>query len=63
MGVYDTRGNYSPTPGVCRPNGPAKPPPEPRPPEYTWEISRHVRFMQKSPRYALCLEGSHECSK
>ncbi|WP_249582892.1 hypothetical protein [Pseudomonas viridiflava] len=34
MGVYDTRGNYSPTPGVCRPNGPAKPPPEPRSSEY-----------------------------
>ncbi|MEE4094565.1 hypothetical protein [Pseudomonas viridiflava] len=37
MGVYDTRGNYSPTPGVCRPNGPAKPLPEPRSSEYIWE--------------------------
>ncbi len=38
MGVYDTRGNYSPTPGVCRPNGPANPLPEPRSSEYIWEI-------------------------
>ncbi|MCQ9394178.1 hypothetical protein NRB14_21485 [Pseudomonas viridiflava] len=56
MGVYDTRGNYSPTPGVCRPNGPAKPPPEPRPPEYTWE-NQPPRTLYKEEIKSSCLVG------
>ncbi|MEE4157799.1 DUF6883 domain-containing protein [Pseudomonas viridiflava] len=56
MGVYDTRGNYSPTPGVCRPNGPAKPPPEPRPPEHTWE-NQPPRTLYKEEIKSSCLVG------
>lgn len=57
MGVYDTRGNYSPTPGVCRPNGPAKPPPEPRPPEHTWENQPPRTLYAEKPEIRSLLGG------
>lgn len=56
MGVYDTRGNYSPTPGVCRPAGPAKSPPKPPPPEYTWENQPPSTLYAQEPTVS-CLVG------
>ncbi|MEE4718175.1 polymorphic toxin type 24 domain-containing protein [Pseudomonas alliivorans] len=56
MGVYDTRGNYSPTPGVCRPAGPVKSPPKPPPPEYTWENQPPRTLYAQEPTVS-CLVG------
>ncbi|MEE4818018.1 polymorphic toxin type 24 domain-containing protein [Pseudomonas alliivorans] len=56
MGVYDTRGNYSPTPGVCRPAGPVRSPPKPPPPEYTWENQPPRTLYAQEPKVS-CLVG------
>ncbi|MBP0946907.1 polymorphic toxin type 24 domain-containing protein [Pseudomonas alliivorans] len=56
MGVYDTRGNYSPTPGVCRPAGPVKSPPKLPPPEYTWENQPPRTLYAQEPTVS-CLVG------
>ncbi|MEE4745627.1 polymorphic toxin type 24 domain-containing protein [Pseudomonas alliivorans] len=56
MGVYDTRGNYSPTPGVCRPAGPVKSPRKPPPPEYTWENQPPRTLYAQEPTVS-CLVG------
>ncbi|MEE4912966.1 polymorphic toxin type 24 domain-containing protein [Pseudomonas alliivorans] len=56
MGVYDTRGNYSPTPGVCRPAGPVRSPPKPPPPEYTWENQPPRTLYAQEPTVS-CLVG------
>ncbi|CAM3427351.1 hypothetical protein BZK31_14980 [Pseudomonas floridensis] len=56
MGGYDTRGNYSPTPGVCRPAGPAKSPLKPRPPASTWENQPPRTLYAQEPKPG-CLVG------
>ncbi|RMP25655.1 hypothetical protein ALQ25_03819 [Pseudomonas coronafaciens pv. atropurpurea] len=56
MGVYDTRGNYSPTPSVCRHKESGKPRPAPRASKYTWENPLPRTFHGAEPQVS-CLIG------
>ncbi|RMR34424.1 hypothetical protein ALP36_01732 [Pseudomonas syringae pv. coriandricola] len=56
MGVYDTRGNYSPTPRVCQPKESGKPRPVPPAAEYSWE-NPPPRTFHDAESQARCLIG------
>ncbi|SOS36381.1 hypothetical protein CFBP6411_05024 [Pseudomonas syringae group genomosp. 3] len=56
MGVYDTRGNYSPTPRVCQPKESGKPMLVPPAAEYSWE-NPPPRTFQDAESQASCLIG------
>jgi hypothetical protein len=58
VGVYDSRGNYSPTPGLCN-QPPAKAVPA-KPPVYSWENPPPRILIQPEPEQR-CLVGVRFC--
>ncbi|WP_125829955.1 hypothetical protein [Pseudomonas sp. v388] len=58
MGVYDSRGNYSPTPGLC--NQPPAKPVKAKPPVYSWE-SPPPRIVVRPEPEERCLVGVRFC--